>query len=228
MDVVYICRPGDNEELRYSIRSVVANLKHDNLWVVGQKPKWYTGNFVDVPDKRLKYINARNNLKAVIDNDKISDDFILMNDDFYIMKPVNTVEYFYSGSLESKALEAENISSHSSYTRMFYSTLDRLSQQGINNLLSYELHVPFVMNKEKLLPIIKQKTTLWRSMYGNLYNVGGKQMNDVKVYSNTSKKKNFDWKNNLNTYLSSQDESFELLKAKLLNVKFPDKTMYEA
>lgn len=228
MDVVYICRSGDNEELRYSIRSVVANLKHDNLWVVGQKPKWYTGNFIEVPDKRLKYVNARNNLKAIIDDNRISDDFILMNDDFYIMKPLDTVEYFYSGSLESKALEVESVSLHSSYTRMFYSTIDRLDQQGIKNSLSYELHVPIVMNKQKLRPIIKQKTTLWRSMYGNMYSVGGKQMDDVKVYAKTSKKKSFDWQGKLNTFLSSQDDVFELLKIKLLNARFPDKTIYEA
>ena len=228
MDVVYICRPGENEELRYSIRSVVANLKHDNIWVVGQKPSWYTGNFISVPDKRLKYVNARNNLKTIIDDNRISDDFILMNDDFYIMKPIDTVEYFYSGSLESKALEFESISFNSAYTRMLYSTLDRLNQQGIKDCLSYELHVPFVMNKQKLLPIIKQRTTLWRSMYGNLYNVGGSQIEDVKVYAKSSKKKSFDWKNNLDTYLSSQDETFELLKVKLLKDVFPDKTIYES
>jgi hypothetical protein len=228
MDVVYICRSGDNEELRYSIRSVVANLKHDNLWVVGQKPKWYTGNFIEVPDKRLKYVNARNNLKTIIDDNRISNDFVLMNDDFYVMKPIDTVEYFYSGSLESKALEAESISAHSAYTRMLYSTLDRLDQQGIKNSLSYELHIPFVMNKQKLSPVIRQKTTLWRSMYGNLYDVGGTRIDDVKVYTSASKKKSFDWQNKLDVYLSSQDESFELLKARLLAKKFPNKTIYEA
>jgi hypothetical protein len=228
MDAVYISRSGDNEELRYSIRSIVTNLKHDNIWVVGQKPSWYTGNFISVPDKRLKYLNARENLKAIINDNRISEDFILMNDDFYVMKPVDTVEYFYSGSLESKALELESVSAHSAYTRMLYSTLDRLDQQGIKGSLSYELHVPFIMNKQKLQPIIKQKTTLWRSMYGNTYNVGGKQMDDVKVYIKTSRKKSFDWENNLDTYLSSQDESFELLKTKLLNTRFPNKTIYEA
>ena len=62
MDLVYICGPGDNEELRYSIRSAVKNLKFDNLWVVGGKPKWYVGNYLEVIQNKSKYTNARNNL----------------------------------------------------------------------------------------------------------------------------------------------------------------------
>ncbi len=40
-DVVYVVRPGDkNEELRYSIRSVIANLPHRKVWIAGYKPTW--------------------------------------------------------------------------------------------------------------------------------------------------------------------------------------------
>ena len=57
MDLVYICKPGDNEELRYSIRSAVKNLKFDNLYLVGGKPDWYDGKFIAVEPIPNKFKN---------------------------------------------------------------------------------------------------------------------------------------------------------------------------
>lgn len=229
MDIVYICRPGENEELRYSIRSVMKNLKHDNLWVVGQKPKWYTGNFISVPNNKTKYSNARANMEAIVSSTEISNDFILMNDDFYIMKPTKTIDYYYSELLEDKVKTHENLYYGSAYTNMLSLTLTKLKNLKIEDPLSYEMHVPFVMNKEKLEPILKHKRELWRSMYGNLYSVGGKQMDDVKVYPSSSYlHEKFDWKKDLNIFLSSQDETFLDLKDGLLDKKFPKKSIYEA
>jgi hypothetical protein len=229
MDIVYICKPGDNEELRYSIRSVLKNLPHDNLWVVGQKPDWYVGNFIEVPDKRMKYTNARNNLKAICTSDKISKDFILMNDDFYVLKKIDRLDYFYTGLLEDKALKFEAFSPSGAYTRMLYSTLDRLQQLGINDPLDYELHIPMIMNKEKLLNVLKIKNTLWRSVYGNLYSIGGSQMTDVKVYKTNNRHRNsFDWENDLDPFLSTQDATFQTIRAKLLTKRFPLPSIYES
>lgn len=228
MDIVYICRAGDNEELRYSIRSVVKNLKHDKIWVVGGKPKWYKGNFISVPTNKTKYSNARANMEVIANSAEISDDFILMNDDFYIMKPLNTVEYYYSEPLVDKVKVHENLFYGTAYTNMLSLTLNKLNKLDIQNPLSYEVHVPFVMNKEKLKPILKHKRELWRSMYGNLYNVGGKQIEDVKVYPRTSYfYGKFNWEKNLDKFISSQDESFLELKTNLLDTKFPKKTIYE-
>ena len=96
MDIVYICRDGDNEELRYSIRSAVKNLPHDNLWVVGGKPDWYSGPYIEVPQDKAYYRNARTNIRTIIKSNKISNTFILMNDDFFIMNKVDSLPYMYS------------------------------------------------------------------------------------------------------------------------------------
>jgi hypothetical protein len=229
MDVVYICRAGDNEELRYSIRSVVKNLPHDNIWVVGQKPKWYTGNFIEIPDKRIKYVNARNNMKAICSSNKISEDFILMNDDFFIMKKVDSLDYFYGGTLEDKAVRFESFSMLGSYTRMLYSTLEKLKDIGIKTPLDYELHVPMIFNKKKLRDALKIKSDLWRSVYGNLYSVGGTQIGDVKTYSgNNKKKQSFDWRKDSKNFLSTEDNSFKEVRDKLLNKHFAKPSSYES
>jgi hypothetical protein len=84
MDFVYICKPGDNEELRYSIRSVLYSFPDANIWLVGGKPSWYSGNYIYVDQKHHKYANAINNLHAICDSNEISEEFVLMNDDFFI------------------------------------------------------------------------------------------------------------------------------------------------
>ena len=228
MDIVYICRDGENEELRYSIRSVVKNLPHDKIWVVGGKPDWYLGNYIEVPQKKSKYANARNNLKAICESKKISDSFILMNDDFYIINKVKSVPYMYSGTLDNKINQREDVFTGSTYTTLLRQTLGSLSRRKNAAILDYELHVPMEMQKNKLEKVLKL-SGLWRSVYGNIFDVGGVKIKDVKVYSKTDKLYggSCDINNLKSDYLSSNDDSFELVKSLILEKRFPRKTVYE-
>jgi hypothetical protein len=229
MDLVYICRGGDNEELRYSIRSAMKNLPHDKIWVVGGKPDWYTGHYLPVEQSRAKYTNARNNLKALCNEAEISDSFILMNDDFYIINKVKDIPYMHSGSITKKIDIREDVFSANSYTALLKQTLGSLSRRGNHVVLDYELHVPMVMEKKKLLKVLKL-SGLWRSVYGNIFEVGGLEIRDVKVYdkSNRFYSNSYDFLNPKYDYLSSNDDSFEMLKDAILNKSFSQKTVYEA
>jgi hypothetical protein len=228
LDLVYICGPGDNEELRYSIRSAVKNLKFDNLWVVGGRPNWYLGNYIEVAQNKSKYANARNNLRAICNSSKISNSFILMNDDFYITNKVDNVPYMHGGLLADKIKKYENLTGNTRYVLMLKRTLLSLSRRFKKDILDYELHVPMVMEKEKLLTII-DLPDLWRSRYGNTFDVEGIEMDDVKVYSSGAfVKKSYDINNLKYDYLSSNNDSFEMIRDKILNVNFADKVVYEA
>jgi hypothetical protein len=228
MDLVYICRDGDNEELRYSIRSAVKNLPHDKIWVVGGKPDWYTGNYIEVNQDKAKYTNARNSLRAICNSEEISESFILMNDDFYIINRVESVPYMYSGTLSDKIEQREDVFNGNTYTKLLKQTLGSLSRKKINTALDYELHVPIVMEKNKLEKVLRL-SGLWRSVYGNVFNVGGTKIKDVKVYKKGSKfyKHSYDIKNLEYDYLSSNDDSFEQIKELILNNRFRSKSVYE-
>ena len=228
MDLVYICRDGENEELRYSIRSAVKNLPHDKIWVVGGKPDWYTGNYIKVDQGRAKYTNARNSLKAICDSEEISESFILMNDDFYIINKVESVPYMYAGTLDDKIKQREDIFNGNTYTTLLRNTLGYLSRKKINVALDYELHVPMVMEKRRLSKVLKL-SGLWRSVYGNVFNVGGVKIRDVKVYDKKDKFyiNSYDINNLELDYLSSNDDSFETVKTLILEERFPFKTTYE-
>ena len=228
MDCVYLCRRGNNEELRYSIRSVEKNLPHANIWVIGGKPPWYTGNYINVSQDLSKYRNAIANLEALVSSQDISEDFILMNDDFFVLKPVEAVQSFHKGYLHDSVEERKDLQIANPYIEMMEATYNRLIKKGIENPLDYEVHTPMAMTKSGLGKVLKFGL-LWRSMYGNMNNVGGTQIVDVKVHNpGPLESRSYDYANNDPTYLSSDDESFLTLREKVFNQMFPNPSSCEA
>ena len=236
MDVVWICRTGPNEELRYSIRSVAANMPHENIVVVGGKPDWYTGKFIEVNTftdsghpSRNKYENAKNNIRQVVDNDSISKDFVLMNDDFYVMKPVDQLQYYHGGLLADKIKTHQTFAPGAEYTGVLTRTAQILDAVGIKDPLDYALHIPMMFNRQKLGEVLKQPIASIRTLYGNMYSVGGRQMGDVKVHPkrNQHAPEPFDYKNEDFIFLSTADSTFPAVKRNLLDLVFSKPSKYE-
>jgi hypothetical protein len=224
MDFVYVCRDGDNEELRYSIRSVIENYEsHGNIWVVGGKPDWYTGNFIPNPITNNPYNTTRGHIKAACMSEKISDDFVLMNDDFFIMLKLNSVIDYHGGVLEDRSARHRAAFGRNEYEYLLADTAARLKGQGIRVPLDYDLHIPININKSNMLKIIDQDVSI-RSYYGNIYGLGGEQIEDVKTYSDyrMNQKINFD-----QPYVSTDDMSFKAYY-ELFKDRFPNKSVYEA
>jgi hypothetical protein len=228
MDFVYICRSGDNEELRYSIRSVLNSFSDAIIWVVGGKPDWYCGNYIEVPQDKNTYKNAFNNLNKICNTLEIEDNFILMNDDFFIINKIDSIKYFYGGTLIEKISLYKDLTGSSSYINKLVITFDRLKKYKIQEPLDYELHIPFPMNKNNLSKVLnKNERFLYRSMYGNIFNVGGLNMDDVKVYDRGGlTQKSFDYQNIGTDFLSTTDTSFAILEP-MLKQKFSNKSIYE-
>lgn len=200
MDVVYFVKDGiHNDELRHSIRSVCKNMPYRRIWVFGGCPK----NIV--PDVRVrveqegktKWDKVHAMFKMAAENKEISDDFILMNDDFFIMKPIDKIEPIHRGLLEDHV----KVLGTGQYRRMLEGVDAELKKRG-KSTYSYELHTPFVYNKKKLLKLLNDNPNLrcTRTMYGNLYKIGGKRASDVKIFSSTP---DFDYENT--TFLSTDD-----------------------
>lgn len=222
MDAVYICRGGENEELRYSIRSALQNLPVSNIVVVGEPPNWYTGQAIHVPQlSQQKYKNAVNNLKTICNTSSISKEFVLMNDDFYTIKKLETIPNYNGGSLRQKVETYNKLAPYSSYTKKLAATYRFLIRSGFEDPLDYELHVPMKMTKSGLNQSL-HSNILWRSVYGNKYLQPGEMIQDVKFYNSPHLvDRSYDYKNGHLPFLSSEDNSFEILKRDLLSTKFP-------
>lgn len=227
MDYVYVCRAGINEELRYSIRSVLQNTPAENVWVIGGKPKWYKGNFVAVKDGHNKFDNIKKCMSVISQTEEISDDFVLMNDDFFILKEIETVPVYHGGYLKDKVMEYAKLSSGSYYTKLLEKTLRHLQKMGYEDPIDYDIHVPMTMNKHNLA-IALQKPHLERSMYGNMFDIGGTKRSDVKVYQNGRLfNRSYDYLNNNSEFVSSTDTSFNKLYKDLLKDLFTNPSKYE-
>ena len=130
--------------------------------------------------------------------------------------------------LSDKIDRYTKITGSSLYIKKLMLTNSKLSKLGIQNPIDYELHIPMEMEKQKLFTIVRDyPECLWRSMYGNLYNVGGTQMKDVKTYAN---KRHRDRSNEMtegSTFVSTEDNSFKIMLDKTFKNLFPTPSNYE-
>lgn len=231
MDFVYFVRHGDNEELRYSIRSVIKHFPDAKIWVLGNKPDWYTGNFVPVRNVGEKFTNIANCCYEAATHPEISDTFVWMNDDFFIMKPIESILPLHRGSLKERADRYAQGISTSYYNKLLHATYSQLIKMGIEDPLDYDVHMPLVMDKKGTLEALKTTRigrTLPRSMYGNLSSIGGSKVGDVKVYSSSAFAfKSYDYLNGDFPYLSTEDSSFDDVYENVLKDAFPDPSPYE-
>lgn len=190
IDVVYICRAGDrNEELRYSLRGLAANVPHANVWFAGYMPKWVRGcRCLPVVQAGTKWENSAKNVERAARHPKISERFIVMNDDFFALRPIDRIEPGHRGLISDLVSRVAK----SRYAAGLRATDDLLTQWGITNGLAYTLHEPLIVHKAGIVamlervnrtPMARQRRVLsWRSLFGNMYAIGGEQHVDNKVH----------------------------------------------
>lgn len=190
MDVVYPVRPGArNAELRYSLRSL-ENVPHGTVWLAGFRPPWVQGvGHIRTRQGASKYRNSTGNIRAACEHPEVSARFILMNDDFFILRPVDTIPTFHRGPV--RTVLADYTTRHGgagNYVRGMTDTLDLLEQLGFDEPLSYELHMPMIVDKARMVEALQLGTDIpvlhKRTLYGNWCGVGGEQASDVKARTN--------------------------------------------
>lgn len=179
----------DNEELRYSLRSL-KNIPHDRVFFAGYLPKW-AQNVIHIPtvQDRSKYRNSTNNLITACMDARVSDDFLLFNDDFFIMKPIDSMPVYNRGTNAEVTAEYKAKGS-GGYINGMLQTEELLHKLGITEVINYELHVPMHINKQRFLDVIQIKDDISpdirvlhkRTLYGNFWKVGGETIKDVKIY----------------------------------------------
>lgn len=224
MDYVYICRKGENEELKYSLRSLEKNLPSGNVWVLGYRPRWYKGNFIKIEDSSTKFENIKKCIKTITRIEDISENFILMNDDFFACNNISNIKILHGGYLKDKINRYKELRMSSKYIRLLQVTYNDLINIGITNPLDYDIHTPLPMTKTGLEETISM-AYFPRSSYGNIKNIGGEKINDVKIYS---KEKN-DTINltSLPDFISTEDQSFIKIKP-VIDSLFPNPSSFEA
>lgn len=170
MDLVYLYKrcPLSDIEIRFSLRSAEKFLKFDRVFIVGDKPKIFNDKVIHIKcadDQKNKHLNIKKKIDCVVNRADISDDFILMNDDFFLLKPFDTIPYFYNMTLKERV---ENPSKSEEYNKRIQAVY-----KVFPNGKSFEVHCPIVINKQKMKDLINRYSDkedfARRSMYANWY-----------------------------------------------------------
>lgn len=242
MDIVYVFKgdpENDSEELRYSLRSL-KNIEHDKVFLVGEKPNWVKNIIhIDVPQDRSKNENVKRNLRTAVNDDRISEQFLLMNDDFFIMKKVKADNVYNMGYMRKVIKNYDKrYPEGTDYIDNMKRLYDRLISMGFKKPVSYELHVPIVINKnlaKRLFASVGDgRLYQFRSFYGNFSGIKGKRIKDVKVFKEI---RHNDRSYNRNpvkylskqTFISATGGAFKTgLVGEFLRNSFKEKSEYEA
>lgn len=229
MDIVYpIKSTNDNIELRYSLRSL-QNIEHDKVFIVGDLPN-FVQNVIHIPDNKVqsRYITTTNHLKTSCLDNRVSNDFIWMNDDFFFIKPLQYNDLLLNrGPLKEVVNHYHKIHSIlTPYDKNVEVAYTELKTLGFENPISFELHCPIIINKQNFLSIIDKITSealhcCKRSLYGNFFIGNSNTISDMKVLSST----NFDEKN-YDKLISCSEHTFNKIEHFLMS-KFPNKSIYE-
>jgi hypothetical protein len=191
-DVVIPVRVGErNEELRYALRTIAAHLPHGRVWLAGHAPRWVQRvGHVPVRQGHSKHENSLRNLLAACHHPDISEEFILWNDDFFLLEDLpEGVPPLHRGPA-LHVLEGYGPRS-SEYLRGMQATIKTLQRLGYDDPLSYELHVPMPMAKMRMLKTWEvvglagtglHSALQPRTLYGNLNGAAGDRIEDVKIF----------------------------------------------
>jgi hypothetical protein len=237
-DVVVPVRLGErNEELRHALRSVAANLPHGRVWLAGHMPTWVRGcGHVPSPQGGTKHMNTWRSIAAACEDRRVSEEFVLWNDDFYLMRPLGGPPPVLHRGTVREYLEGlpQNVR-RSAYHRGLAATAEILIRLGVPDPLCYELHVPMPMTKSGLLaarraalaPGMPPSQALQpRTLVGNLSGLGGERAEDVKVCSPHDPPPPPTWDPR---FLSSGDASWGRHPAlRAVEEAFPEPCRYEA
>jgi len=158
MDFVYIIKPGEKGiDLRYSLRSIAKYYPNNKVWIIGYKPAWVTNvEYLPVEQKGTKWANSTLNVIKACECPNISDNFILMNDDFFAISPILPLEKVIDSNLGKLDDIIIRYKSHvGGWADGFAHIKNLLNELGIRKpLYSYEAHLPIKINKQKFLEVI--------------------------------------------------------------------------
>lgn len=185
-DIVYFVKDGPmNEELVYSLRSVEKNWLYRSVWFCGGCPEGLKPDryFKIRQEGFSKWDKVRNMIARVCQNDEITEDFWLFNDDFFILKPmVPDMPPQYNGTLISYIERIERKTGPDGYTERLRHAERDLVAKGFSTL-NYEVHKPMLINRKKALEVMEKfpTTPCFRSLYGNYCGIGGNDRHDMKI-----------------------------------------------
>jgi len=144
---VWVYRRKRYSGLRYSINSVKRNLNAYNLAICGDVPEYFSGVRIDSPVTTSKIDDSLIKLQRIIDCKEVTDTFLWMYDDTFILSPM---------TMEELAIPRYGLSPETGsplWNEVYKRTQLLLLEQNLPTR-NYSTHYPVVYNKNKLQRVL--------------------------------------------------------------------------
>lgn len=192
LDIVYVLGNGStwqNREIWFSLASVAKNLKGvGRVFVVGSNPGFLSNEvtFIQANERYDPKLNpAANVISKLLAAIKagVSENFILMNDDFVILKETvaSEIPFVHKGKFSQYGQEYFTSGNYKLRMRKTFAILQQRKLPDYN----FGVHVPMRLNVSKLKQVLANSN--WkegvgislRTLYGNMYCVN-RELKQVK------------------------------------------------
>lgn len=192
MDVVYLCGNGsvwNNTELKYSLRSLENHYDAEKVFVIGVLPYFLnqsTVNYIEAKDaSRNAAINIMDKIKLACQIPELSEKFIFMNDDYFLLKPLaDEIPFYYK---QESLLTSIKINQHNEYAFHLITTVKALNDKNLP-IKNFDTHCPIIYEKSKMLQVINsydwqglKHGYVMKSLYCNTLGITGEYMEDLKL-----------------------------------------------
>lgn len=192
VDVIYALGKGSihqNIELKYSLRSLEMHARNiGNVFLIGEKPKFLNYEFVQhihVRDNNLPERNIKNKIIAACELPQLSERFLFVNDDHFLLKEIDAANYPYYFKKNMSLLQGWQVRPRTDeYAQSLKNTHDVLSERGLPGK-HFDIHYPIVYNKYLFPQIIQSynwsRKYVSKSLYSNSLNIEGIEATDLKL-----------------------------------------------
>ncbi len=190
MDIVYVLKSENftDNELKYSLRSLEKyGFNYNRIFLIGGKPSslnYDKISYLYFPDiSNVCEFSVYMKIVFLCCKSDVSENFILFNDDYYLLKPINLscIPYYYKRQEISLIYRHQN-----TFNEMAILTRKFLLKHN-KNIFDFKPHYPIIYNKLKILELTslyKQSFKIsplglsLRDLYCNWFNVENKVYKD--------------------------------------------------
>ena len=125
--------------------------------------------FIECPDDHVSYENVNRKLLAACSVADLSENFVYMNDDIFIMQKMTEIPYWALSSTLQDRLDEYKVSGLGSYAQDLMKAKQFLESDGYPTI-DFESHSPIVFDKYILKGVLFQNIRLGHrhTLYGNI------------------------------------------------------------
>jgi hypothetical protein len=190
IDIVIPYTEGETKgaELKLCLEGIKRHMvNHRNVYIIGDRPS-FEGDYIHVQETdrgRGKQDNIRIKILTGCELPKISDPFLFMNDDYFLIRQMDAsaIPYCYNKNMFQAWNDKRKVGS---YKQALHNTVELLGPHALH----YDIHYPILYDKSAFKYSMqagnwedwsKRDGYVIKSIYCNISKVEGVQMDDPKL-----------------------------------------------